>query len=255
MNDRNINNARFIQVSQWPQIDSHLTAKCYVDTEIDKSSLVKNNQDNDFNNHTLPNIDSNTLNKQAENDNEVITKAYVDQFHQVNERSRRDVGLDFFDESTDLVKNNQDNDLNDVKLTNLDSITVNRNTSLDREITNKLYVDNELDKNTIFRFNQTLQNYPKVSVGNNTYSPTKYDKTQITDTTIFIYPNVGGYLLQNWVIKCRDKNNNGKLQYVLRSTETHSPSSHSGAESLPPIGIALMYIETHSGKNGNNVFL
>ena len=53
------------------------------------------------------------LNKQAENDNEVITEAYVDQFHQENERSRRDVGLDFYDESSDLVKNNQHIDFND----------------------------------------------------------------------------------------------------------------------------------------------
>ena len=31
LNDRNITNARFIQVNQLPQIDSHLTAKLYVD--------------------------------------------------------------------------------------------------------------------------------------------------------------------------------------------------------------------------------
>ena len=43
------------------------------------------------------------MNKQAENDNEVITKAYVDQFHQENERSRRDLGINFHDESNDLV--------------------------------------------------------------------------------------------------------------------------------------------------------
>ena len=33
--DRNITNARFIQVNQLPQIDSHLTAKLYVDNAID----------------------------------------------------------------------------------------------------------------------------------------------------------------------------------------------------------------------------
>ena len=122
LNDRNINNARFIQVNQLPQIGSHLTEKLYVDTEIDQPSLVRNNQDNDFGNYNLTNINSITLNKQAENDNEVITKAYVDQFHQEIERSRRDVGLDFYNESNDLVKNNQDNDLKDNKLINLDSI-------------------------------------------------------------------------------------------------------------------------------------
>ena len=41
LNDRNITNVRFLQFNQWPQIDSHLTPKLYVDTEIDQSSLVK----------------------------------------------------------------------------------------------------------------------------------------------------------------------------------------------------------------------
>ena len=34
LNDRNITNARFTQVNQWPQIDSHLTAKFSVDNTI-----------------------------------------------------------------------------------------------------------------------------------------------------------------------------------------------------------------------------
>ena len=168
LNDRNITNARFIQVNQLPQIDSHLTPRLYVDNAVDESSLVRNNQDNDFNNNNLTNINSITLNKQAENDNEVITKAYVDQFHQENERSRRDLGIDFYNESNDIVKNNQDNDLNDNKLTNINSITVNRNPTSDNELSNKKYIDEALDKNTIVRFNQTLENYLKVSVGNDT---------------------------------------------------------------------------------------
>ena len=192
LNDRNITNVRFLQVNQWAQIDSHLTPKLYVDTEIDQSSLVRKNQDNDFNNNNLTNKNSITLNKQAENDNEVLTKAYVDQFHQENERSRRDLGIDFYNESSDIVKNNQDNDLNDNKLTNINSITINNNPTDDNHVSNKKYIDNELDKNTIVRFNQTLQNYLKASVGNNTYNLTKYDKIQITDTTIIKYPNSGG---------------------------------------------------------------
>ena len=80
LNDRNITNARFVQVNQWPQIDSHLTAKLYV--EIDQPSLVRKNQDSDFNNYNLTNIKSITLNTQAVNDNDVITKAYVEHFHQ-----------------------------------------------------------------------------------------------------------------------------------------------------------------------------
>ena len=251
LNDRNITNARFIQVNQLPQIDSHLCAKLYVDNSIDEPSLVRNNQDNDFGNYNLTNINSITLNKQAENDNEVITKSYVDQFHQENERSRRDVGLDFYNESTDLVKNN----LNDNKLTNLDSILVNRNPSSDYELANKKYIDDSLSQNTLLRFNQTLQNYLKVSVGSDIYYLTKYDKLKLTDTTIIKYPNSGGYLLQNWLIKCNDKNNAGKIQNFIRSTKTHSPSSNSGPESLPPIGDSFMYKETSSNSHGDNVFV
>ena len=50
---------------------------------------------------------------QAVNDSQVITKAYVVQFNQKNERSRQGLGIDFYGESSDLVKNNQDTDLND----------------------------------------------------------------------------------------------------------------------------------------------
>ena len=73
MNDRNITNARFIQVIQLPQIDSHLTAMLYVDNCIDEPSLVRNIKNNEFGNYNLTNINSITLNTQAENDNEVIT--------------------------------------------------------------------------------------------------------------------------------------------------------------------------------------
>ena len=90
LNDRTFTNASFIQVNQWPQIDSHLTPKLYVDNAIDESSLVRTNQDNDFKNNNLTNINSITLNKQAINDNEVITKAFVDQFHNDNEGNRGD---------------------------------------------------------------------------------------------------------------------------------------------------------------------
>ena len=171
LNDRNITNARFIQVNQLPQIDSHLTAKLYVDNAINESSLARKNKNNDFGNYNLTNINSITLNTRAINDNEVITKAYVDQFHQENERSRRDLGIDFYDESNDLVKNNQDNDFNDNKLTNLDSITVNSNPTSANEVSNKKYIDDKLDRNTVFRFNQTLQNYLKVFARNDLASP------------------------------------------------------------------------------------
>ena len=76
---------------------------------------MRNNQDNNFNNYKVTNINSITANTQAANDNEVITKAYVDHIHNDNERNRRDLGIDFWNKSSDLVKNNQDYDLNDDK--------------------------------------------------------------------------------------------------------------------------------------------
>ena len=255
LNDRNITNCRFLSVNQLPQIDSHLTAKLYVDNSIDEPSLVRNNQDNIFGNYNLTNINSITLNKQAENDNEVITKAYVDHFHQENERSRRDVGLDFYNESSDMVKNNQDNDLNDNKLSNINSITINKNPTDDNHVSNKKYIDDQLDKNTILRFNQTLANYLKVSVGNDIYNLTKYDKIQIIDSTVMRVGNGGAFILPLWKIICNNKNNNGKISNFIRTTRTNSPTSQSGTTSLPPIGSAFMYIETSGDNYGNNTYV
>ena len=137
VNDRNITIARFIQFNQIPQIDSHLTAKLYVYNAINEESLVRNTQDKDFNNYNLTNKNSITLNNPAVNDNQVITKAYVDQFDRENERSRRDSGLEFYDESSDLKKNIQNKDFNDGKLTNINSITMNRDPTLNNEVSNK----------------------------------------------------------------------------------------------------------------------
>ena len=104
MNDRNVTSAKFLQVNQLLQIDSHLTTKLYVETSIDESRLVGSSRDSDFNNNNLTNRNSITLNKPVENDIKVVIKAYVDHFHNDNERNRRDLGLDFYDESSDLVK-------------------------------------------------------------------------------------------------------------------------------------------------------
>ena len=258
LNDRNITNARFIQVNQMPQIDSHLTAKLYVDNSIDESSIVRNNQDNDFDNYNLTNINSITLNTQAVNDNHVITKAYVDQFHQENERSRRDVGLDFYNESTDLVKNNQNNDFNDNKLTNINSITINKNPTNNNHVTNKKYIDDALDKNTIVRLNDNSNDrYLQVRINNTSYNLQIYNKTQIIDTTKILFPNTGHDLLQNWKIVVNNKNGEGTPFEFIKSTKTSSPTPNSGASNLPPIGNSFMFIETSANNHdtlNDNVF-
>ena len=105
------------------------------------------------------------------------------------------------------------------KITNIDSITVNRNPTSDIDVSNKKCSDDSIGEGNVPKFNQTLQNYLKVTFGNGTYSPTKNGKVQITDATINKYPNRGGYLLQNWVIKCNDKIINDKIQNFIKSTK------------------------------------
>ena len=61
--------------------------------------------------------------------------------------------------------------------------------------------------------------------------------------------------MQNWYIKCNDKNNNGNIHRFTKSTKTNSPTFHSGAMSLPPIGDSFMYLETSSINHANYVFI
>ena len=258
-NDKNLDNVRFVKVNSMPAVGEHLTAKYYVDTAIsnsvDESSLLRLDANEKL---ELDKQDSIILNSTLTDPVTIIeipTKAYIDSLHEENERSRRDLGIDFYDESSDLVKNNQDNNFNDNKLTNLDSITINRNPTSDNEVSNKKYIDDELNKNTIVRFNQTLQNYLKVSIGNDLYNFAKNDKIQITDITDFRSGNIGQGVLQKWNIIANDINNNGKINNFIKVTRASSPTGQSGATSLPAVGDAFMYIETSGSNHGNNVFV
>ena len=141
------------------------------------------------------------------------------------------------------------------KLTNLDSITVNINPITETELANKKYVDDSLGGGNFLRLNQTLENYLKVSVGNDVYNLAMYDKIPNTDTTFIKYPNSGRYVLQQWNVNCYDKNNNEKVQNFWKSTKTSFPTNLSGATSSPPIGDSFMYIDTSSGNHGNGVFV
>ena len=82
------------------------------------------------------------------------------------------------------MKSNQDNEFDNNNLNNLDSVSVKGNPSSDNELANKKYVDDSIEGITTIRFNQTLENYLKVSVANDTYNLTKYNKIQIIDTTV-----------------------------------------------------------------------
>ena len=69
--------------------------------------------------------------------------------------------------------NDQDIEYDNNKLTCLNGNTVKRNPTTDNELSNKKHY--VLDKNTILRFNQALQNFLKFSVGNDVYSLMKND--------------------------------------------------------------------------------
>ena len=248
-NDKNLYNVRLIKVNSCPAIPEHLTAKIYVDNAIsysvDESSMLRLDPDEKL---KLDEQDSIFLNSTLTSPKTIIKlpiESYVDSLHE-NSRKKRDLSPVFDD---------QDNEFDNNKLTNLDSVSVNRNPSSDKELVNKKYLDDQLDKSAVLRFKKTLENYLKIYVGSDTYNLTKYDIIQITDTTIIKYPNTGGYLLQNWVIKCNDKNDNGKIQNFIKSTKTNSPTGYSGATSLTPIGKSFMYKEKSSNNHGNNVFV
>ena len=122
-------------------VNSHLTPKIYVvqaiSNSVDEPALIRINQDKVFNNFNLTNFNSINSNTQAKNDDHVITKAYIDQFPQVFERNRRGLSIDFYNESSDKVRNIQDNDFNANKLTNFDSITVITNPNSNIALSNK----------------------------------------------------------------------------------------------------------------------
>ena len=207
-NDKDIDNVGWIKVNKWPRDGEHLTPKLYVDNAIHESSLLRLHRDEKL---KLDEQDSILLDSILIPPNTIIelpTKSYVDSLHGENERSRRDLGLDFYDESSTLV-----------------------------------------------RFNQTLQNYLKVSVGNDTYNLTKYNKISITDITEIKFPNSGNALLQKWKIYCNNKNIQSRISDFIKSTKTNSPTGFSGATSLSPIGDAFMYVETSSNNHGSNVFV
>ena len=85
--------------------------------------------------------------------------------------------------------------------------------------------------------------------GNDTYYLTKYDKIEIIDTTIIKHGNEV-YLPPRRKVISNDKNNIGVTTNFLRALKTNSPTSDSGATSLPPFGFASMYVETSSNKHG-----
>ena len=189
-NDKNLDNVRFINVSSTPAVGEHLTAKYYVDHAIfhsvNESSLLRLDPYEKLNLDEQDSIVFNSTLTSPKRIIEIPTKSYVDSLQEIN-RNRRDL-LSVF--------NDQDNEFDNNKFTNLISVTVNRIFISDNELSTKKYIDDSIVEGTLLRFIQTLENYLRVSVGNDTYNMTKKDKLQITDTTETIFSKTGSDLLQ-----------------------------------------------------------
>ena len=162
-----------------PIENSDTVSKKYVDNLFNDPSIVKNNAHIDLNDKNITNARFIQVNQLPQIDSHLTAKLYVD--NSINESS--------------LVRNNKDNNFNDNKLTGINSITINNTPTEDNQVVNKKYIDEQLDKNTILRFNQTLTNYLKVSVGDNIYNLTKYNKILLTDVTEIKFPESGNDLL------------------------------------------------------------
>ena len=147
---------------------------------------------------------------------ETHTKNFFDSLSE-NDRTRQDLSTVF---------NDQDIEFDNTKLTNLDSVTANRNASSENELSMKNFKGVETIEKTILRCNPTLKNYVMVCVGNDVLLKhdiclTKNDRGEIIDISFTEVPDSGGYLLQQWNIKCNDKNIAEKTQKKnLESTKS-----------------------------------
>ena len=111
-----------------------------------------------------------------------------------------------------------------------------------------------MNKSTILRFNQSQQSYLKVTVGNTDSNLTKNDEIQTTDTTILKYSNQG-FLLQHWIIKSDDRNDNAKIQKMTNSSKRNTPILNTGSTNLPSIDDSFMFVETGGNNFGSEKFV
>ena len=221
-----------------PAVQEHLTPNFYLHEvfsfSVAESSILGSDPIEKVKTHEQDSILPNFTLTSPRTKLEKPTKSYVDSLHE-NSRNRRDLSSVIID---------QEYAFDNTKLTNLDSFTVNRDPTADIELAHKKQVDESVGSGIILGFNETTQNYLKVSVGNDVYNLTKYDKIQFTDTTLIKFPNSGGYLLQQLNIKRNDKNNFGEKQTFFKSTKTSRPTGFSEKTSSPPMGESFMYTET-----------
>ena len=132
LNDRNTTNARFIQVNQLPQIDSHLTAKLYVDNAIsdsvDERSLLRLYHDAISKLYERGYIVLGSTETSPRTSLEIPIKDYVD--NKFNDPS--------------IIKNTDHVDFNGKHIDNIGWIKVNELPEAPNDLTPKLYIDDAL---------------------------------------------------------------------------------------------------------------
>ena len=130
-NDKNLDNVRFVKIKSLPAVPEHLTPKFYVDEAIsywiDESSLLILDRDEKLKLDGQDSIFLNFTLKTTKAIIEIPTKWYVDSLHE-RSGNRRDIPS---------VLNDQDNELDNNKFNNLDSVTVKRNPDSDNELSNE----------------------------------------------------------------------------------------------------------------------
>ena len=204
-NDKNIDNVHFVKVNSLPAVREHLTPKFYVDEAIyfgvHEPSLLRLHPNEKLKLDEQHSIVPNSTLTTPKTMKELPTKTYVNSLHE-SSRNRPDLSSVFNDQYKEFDNN---------KITNLESFTVNREPLSDNDLSTKEHIDDSIGEGTLLRFNQTLENYLKVSVGNDTYNLTKHDQTQITVTTEIKLPKISSDLLQKRNIKCNNKNTDSKV--------------------------------------------
>ena len=136
----------------------------------------------------------------------------------------------------------------------MDSITGSRNPNSDNEFSTKNFIVEKLDKNTILRFNQTLQNYLKTAIGSTVCNLTRFDKNQLIDTIVIKYPNQGRCLLHQWNVKCNDQIDSGEKTNFTESSKTNTPTRTEGAKNVHPIVSSFVYTEMSGEIFRSNVY-
>ena len=108
--------------------------------------------------------------------------------------------------------NDQCNDVKENKLTNVKTITINNNNTSKQQATKNKYVDDNIRSGTVFIFNATVEKYSKVTVIDLVQNHRQKNGGQIIGTTKIKDPKRGGYLLDQWITRCKDKNAAEKLK-------------------------------------------